>query len=59
MGREQRGVLGRLARKLAPRVAEGRTEILSITPERLPALLGPERFQPEQARTELPPGVAT
>src|SRR5690606_12889851 len=35
------------------------TEPRTITPEMLPDMLGPERFFMEQARTELPPGVAT
>jgi ATP-dependent Lon protease len=57
--RELERMLGRLARKLALQVAEGQGDVPSITPDRLPDLLGSERFQPEEARKELPPGVAT
>ena len=38
---------------------EGKTEPMTVTPENLADLLGPERISPEQARKELPPGVAT
>jgi ATP-dependent Lon protease len=51
--------LSRLTRKVARRFAEGQTEAVTIRPEDLPELLGPERFFQEQARKELPPGVAT
>jgi ATP-dependent Lon protease len=57
--RELERMLGRLARKLALRVAEQGAESAAVTPDRLPDLLGPERFQLEEARKELPPGVAT
>jgi ATP-dependent Lon protease len=51
--------LGRLARKVARRFAEGRTEPVTVGPEDLTELLGPERFRPEKARQGLQPGVAT
>jgi ATP-dependent Lon protease len=51
--------LGRLTRKIAVRIAEGKTESVTVGPENLAELLGPERISPEQARKELPPGVAT
>jgi ATP-dependent Lon protease len=57
--RELERVLGRLARKVALGVAEGRTEPVVVSPDDLPELLGDERFLPEEARTELLPGVAT
>lgn len=57
--RELERMLGRLARKVALDIATGHTEPRAITPEMLPDMLGPERFFMEQARTELPPGVAT
>ncbi len=57
--RELERMLGRLARKVALDFATGRTEPRSVTPDMLPEMLGPERFFMEQARTELPPGVAT
>lgn len=57
--RELERALGRLARKVAVRFAEGKTEPVTVRPEDLPELLGPERFFPEQPREALPPGVAT
>lgn len=57
--RELERLLGRLTRKAALRIAEGRSESAVITPEQLPELLGPERFFLDQARKSLPPGVAT
>ncbi len=51
--------LGRLARKIAVRLAEGKTDPVTVRPADLAGLLGPERISPEQARKELPPGVAT
>jgi ATP-dependent Lon protease len=52
-------VLGRVIRKVAVRFAEGHTESVCITREEVPELLGPEAILPEDARKELPPGVAT
>src|SRR5262249_543571 len=49
----------RLARKIAVRFAEGKTEPVTIQPADVPALLGPERITPERARKHLPAGVAT
>ena len=46
--------LGRLARKVARRFAEGETHPATIGPEDLSDLLGPERFRPERARQQLP-----
>jgi len=51
--------IGRVARKLALRFAEGAAECVTVTPELLVEMLGPERFNQEEARRELPPGVAT
>ena len=50
--------LGRLARKIALKVAEGEAVPERIEPEMLPELLGPAPHQREEARKELPPGVA-
>ncbi|MCX6625034.1 MAG: endopeptidase La, partial [Acidobacteria bacterium] len=50
--------LGRLARKIALRFAEGRTEPVVVGPEELDELLGTEIFIPEQMRRNLPAGVA-
>lgn len=53
----ERGI-GSVARKVALRFAEGDSEPVTLTPEQLPDLLGPERFFPEHARKDLQPGVA-
>jgi ATP-dependent Lon protease len=57
--RQLERVLGRLARKAAVRFARGETQPITMKPEDLPDLLGPERFHLEHARQQLPPGVAT
>jgi ATP-dependent Lon protease len=51
--------LGRLARKVAVRFAEGHTEPVTVRPPDLFDLLGPERFAEERARQQLPAGVST
>jgi ATP-dependent Lon protease len=51
--------VGRVLRKAALQFAEGRTEPLTITPELVVEMLGPEPFQQEQMRKKMPPGVAT
>jgi ATP-dependent Lon protease len=52
--------LGRVARKVAARFAEGTSETgFTIRPDELPELLGPERFRPERGREHLPAGVVT
>lgn len=57
--RQLEQAIGRLARKVAVRVAEGNSEPVTVGPEDLSDMLGPERFTPEQARKQMPPGVAT
>lgn len=57
--RELERTVGRLARKVARRFAEGKTLAVSVTVADLAELLGPERFRLEQARQHLQPGVAT
>jgi ATP-dependent Lon protease len=57
--RQLERALGGLARKAAMAFAAGRTQPLTVHPEDLPDMLGPERFFLERARTQLPPGVAT
>jgi ATP-dependent Lon protease len=57
--RELERTLGKVARKIARRVAEGHAEPATIRPEELTDLLGPERIRPERYRKELQPGVAT
>ena len=51
--------IGNLARKVALKVAQGSTEKFRITADEIKDYLGAPRFYPEQARTDLPPGVAT
>jgi ATP-dependent Lon protease len=48
-----------VARKVALLFAEGKTDPVVVQPDDLPEMLGPERFFPEQARKQQPPGVAT
>jgi ATP-dependent Lon protease len=57
--RELERSIGRLARKVARRFAEGQTQMVTVGPEDLSDLLGPERFRLEQARKHLQPGVST
>lgn len=57
--REFERMLARVCRKVALRFAEGRTDPMTVRPEDLSELLGPERFFQEHFRTKLVPGVAT
>ncbi|MGI8812478.1 MAG: endopeptidase La [Pyrinomonadaceae bacterium] len=57
--RQLERTIGNLARKVALKIAEGSTEKYRITAAEIKEYLGAPRFYPEQARTELPPGVAT
>ena len=56
--RELERMLGRIARKVATRVAQGDSGRVSPGPDDLVELLGPERFFAERVRKELAPGVA-
>ncbi|NLF70920.1 MAG: endopeptidase La [Candidatus Anammoximicrobium sp.] len=56
--RELERTLGRIARKVATSVVEGRTEPTAVAVADLGEMLGPERFLPEKARQRLAPGVA-
>ena len=51
--------IGRVARKVALKIAQGQVETVSVSAHHIPEYLGPPRFYPEQARKELPAGVAT
>ena len=51
--------IGKLTRKVALRFAEGNTQSVVIGPDDLDELLGPEPFTLEEARRNVPPGVAT
>jgi len=57
--RQLERTIGNLARKVALKVAEGLTEKVTISAEEIKGYLGPPKVFPEEARTELPPGVAT
>lgn len=57
--RQLERAIGNIARKVALKVAQGQTEKVTITASDVKEYLGPPKFFPEQARTELPPGVAT
>jgi ATP-dependent Lon protease len=57
--RELERQVGRIARKVARRIAEGQASAATITPDDLFDLLGQERNRPEKSRRELPAGVAT
>jgi ATP-dependent Lon protease len=57
--RELERTLGRLARKVALRIAQGDASQVILQPSELKPFLGTERFFQELARKTLPPGVAT
>ncbi|MFZ5758161.1 MAG: endopeptidase La [Thermodesulfobacteriota bacterium] len=56
--REMERMLGRLARKAAIHFADDHEGPFRVTPDDLPAMLGPERFFLEKMRQHLPAGVA-
>jgi ATP-dependent Lon protease len=57
--RQLERAIARVARKVALRFAEGHTESVTVAAHDLADMLGPERFFLEQARRDLPAGVAT
>ncbi len=57
--RQLERTVGNLARKVALKVAEGSTEKVTMDAKDLREYIGAPRFHPEQARTDLPAGVAT
>jgi ATP-dependent Lon protease len=57
--RDLERALGRVARKVARRFAEGTTDSVMVKPEDLTGLLGPQRIRPERSRKQLEPGVST
>jgi ATP-dependent Lon protease len=57
--RQLERAIGRVARKVTLRFAEGQTGKAVIEPDELADLLGSERFSPELMRKNLAPGVAT
>lgn len=56
--RELERMIASLARKIAAKFADGQTSPVNVTADSERELLGPERFFQEEARKELPPGVA-
>jgi ATP-dependent Lon protease len=57
--RQLERTIGRLARKIALKVAKGEGDVFTVTPDALEEYLGHERFFHEMAREKLPAGVAT
>src|SRR6476620_10713866 len=57
--RQLERTVGNLARKGALKVAQGSTDRTTITAKDIKEYIGAPRFYPEEARQELPPGVAT
>ena len=51
--------IGSVARKVALKVAQGEAEMVEVAENSIREYLGPPQFYPEQARKELPAGVAT
>ncbi|HTG87590.1 MAG TPA: endopeptidase La, partial [Pyrinomonadaceae bacterium] len=51
--------VGSVARKVALRIAQGQAESVAVGAAEIREYLGPPRFYPEEARKELPAGVAT
>ena len=51
--------VGSVARKVALKIAQGQAESVTVTAGDIREYLGPPRFYPEEARKELPAGVAT
>jgi ATP-dependent Lon protease len=57
--RQLERTIGRVARKVALRYAEGQGQPVAVQPEDLIEMLGPPPFADEELRKDLPPGVAT
>jgi ATP-dependent Lon protease len=57
--RQLERTVGNLARKVALKVAEGQTGKVTISADEIRGYLGSPKVFPEEARKELPPGVAT
>src|SRR2546421_233313 len=57
--RQLERTIGRIARKVALKIAQGQAETVSVDAGDIHDYLGAPKFYPEQARKELPAGVAT
>lgn len=57
--RQLERTVGQIARKVALKIAQGQAETVSVDAGDIHEYLGAPKFYPEQARKELPAGVAT
>jgi ATP-dependent Lon protease len=57
--RQLERAIGSLARKVALKIAQAQAETVTVSAAEVREYLGPPQFYPEQARKELPAGVAT
>jgi ATP-dependent Lon protease len=57
--RQMERSIGSIARKVALKIAQAQAETVTVTANEVREYLGPPQFYPEQARKELPAGVAT
>ncbi len=57
--RQLERAIGKIARKVARQIAQGKATTVTARPEDLKDFLGVEKFFQETARASLPPGVAT
>src|SRR3989440_141618 len=57
--RQLERTVGRVARKAALKIAQGEAERVRVDVPEMKGLLGAPRFYPEEARKEMPTGVAT
>jgi len=57
--RQLERTIGSIARKVALKIAQGEAETVSVDASEIHDYLGAPKFYPEQARKELPAGVAT
>jgi ATP-dependent Lon protease len=57
--RQLERTIGRLGRKVALKIAQGETKKITVDVTDIPDFLGAAHFYPEEARKELPAGVAT
>jgi len=57
--RQMERSIGSIARKVALKIAQAQAESVDVSATEIREYLGPPQFYPEQARKELPAGVAT
>ena len=57
--RQLERTVGRVARKAALKIAQGQSDHVRVDSDDVKGLLGAPRFYPEEARKEMPTGVAT